>query len=444
MYAFFLAYAIVLVYHCKLAVLPAVLYIAGQIRVTEKHKMKSIAVIGGGASGILAAIFAASNKCRVTLFEKQKSIGRKILATGNGRCNLTNRQIDTSHYHGKNPKFTLNIFSRFGLNDTIEFFESAGIPLIEEKDGRMFPESLHAPGIVKILKYELSKRNIDILLNRKIEKIMPEKKGINLITAGREEHVFDSVILSAGSCAYPQLGASRAGYDLASSLGHRIIEPFPAILPLNIIEKEIRRMEGIKRICKIKTGIGGIIRAESTGDLLFTKFGISGTAALDVSRAVNAAAISGGNPKIIIDFFPDMQLHEFLRKIERLFIDRKKESALCLTGILQSRMAEVLLSIAGVNPLMPAGDITENDIKNIAETLKSLKLSAGEPRSFKEAVTAAGGVDVNEINPATMESKIIKNLFITGELLDIDGDSGGYNLQFAWSTGAVAGMAQKS
>ena len=191
--------------------------------------MKSIAVIGGGASGIMAAIFASDNRCGVSLFEKQKSIGRKILATGNGRCNLSNRNIDTPHYHGNNPRVTLNIFSRFGLNETIEFFESIGIPVVEEKEGRLFPESLHASSIVRILEYELSKRNIDIKLNRKIEKIIPDKKGIRLVTAGKEEHVFDSVILSAGSCAYPQLGASRTGYELASSLGHKIIEPFPAI-----------------------------------------------------------------------------------------------------------------------------------------------------------------------------------------------------------------------
>ena len=404
--------------------------------------MRSVAVIGGGASGIIAAIFAADNKCRVTLFEKQKSIGRKILATGNGRCNLSNRNIDTPHYHGNNPKFTLNIFSRFGLNETIEFFKSIGIPLVDEKEGRMFPESLHASSIVRIFEYELSKRNIDVRLNRKIEKIVSEKNGIKIVTAGREDHVFDSVILSAGSCAYPQLGASRAGYELASSIGHKIIEPFPAILPLNIIQKEIRRMEGIKRVCRVSAETGGKIKAESTGDLLFTKFGISGTAALDVSRTANEAAIKGINPKIIIDFFPDMGLHDFLLKIDNLFLDKNKEAALCLSGLMQYRMAEVLISLSGVNPSTRAGDITENDRKSIVKTLKSLELIAGEPRSFKEAVAAAGGVDVNEINPATMESKIIKNLFITGELLDIDGDSGGYNLQFAWSTGAVAGMSQ--
>ena len=405
--------------------------------------MKSIAVIGGGASGIMAAIFASDNRCGVSLFEKQKSIGRKILATGNGRCNLSNRNIDTPHYHGNNPRVTLNIFSRFGLNETIEFFESIGIPVIEEKEGRLFPESLHASSIVRILEYELSKRNIDIKLNRKIEKIIPDKKGIRLVTAGKEEHVFDSVILSAGSCAYPQLGASRTGYELASSLGHKIIEPFPAILPLNIIQKEIRRMEGIKRICKVSAVIGGKIRAESTGDLLFTEYGISGTAVLDISRAANEAAIKGENPEIIIDFFPDTAVHDFSRKIEDLFSDTNKEAALCLSGIMQYRMAGALLAISGLNPSIRAGDITGNDKKGIVKTLKSLKLSAGEPRSFKEAVTAAGGVDVNEMNPVTMESKIIKNLFITGELLDIDGDSGGYNLQFAWSTGALAGMAQK-
>lgn len=404
--------------------------------------MKKIAIIGGGASGIMAAMFASGSDNKVTVFEKQKKTGRKILASGNGRCNLSNRDIDLFRYHGKNPKFILNIFSRFGLNETIDFFQSIGIPVVEEKDGRLFPESLHASSIMRIFEYELKKRGAITALHHKVDKIIPQKKGIKLITAGKEEEMFDSVILSAGSCAYPQLGGSLSGYEIASSLGHTVIDPFPSILPVNIPQKAVHRLEGIKRVCRVLVETGGKITAESYGDLLFTKYGISGTAALDISRAVNSALIDGRKPSIIIDFFPGLNEDDFAEKLNMLLKDKNRGTALSLTGILRHRMCEVLLSLSGIDPSAPAGRLDRNDRENIVSCLKALRLEPGEPRSFREAVVAAGGVDVDEINPSNMESKIIKNLYITGELLDIDGDSGGYNLQFAWSTGAVAGIAQ--
>ncbi len=404
--------------------------------------MKKIAVIGAGASGIMAALFAAKKSNEVTLFEKQNKIGRKILSTGNGRCNISNKNIDIRHYHGHNPKFILNVFSKFSFQDTINYFESLGLPIVEENEGRLFPASMQASSVVDILNYELKKKDIELRLNKKIDKIIYAKNKFRIITAGKEEHIFDCVILSAGGSAYPELGASAIGYELAGAFGHKIYDPFPAILPINIPLKILHTLEGIKWNCKVQAEYNGKTIAESTGELLFTKYGISGPAALNISRAVNQHMLEKKIPQIKIDFFPESTEQMLTEKIQSLWIDTEKNVSFSLAGIIKKRIPEVLLQIADIDPYKQIKNLSDQEKLNIIAIFKNLKLYPGNPRTFKEAIVAAGGVDVNEIDPATMESRIIKNLYITGELLDIDGDSGGYNLQFAWSTGAIAGMSQ--
>lgn len=404
--------------------------------------MKNIAVIGAGASGIMAALFAAGKNNKVVLFEKQKKIGRKILSTGNGRCNISNKYIDVSHYHGHNPKFILNVFSRFGLQEVVKYFESIGLPFIEEDEGRLFPASMQASAVVDILNYELHKKGVDLRLNRKIEQINYSKKRFMVMTAGKEEHIFDSVILAAGSCAYAGLGASNIGYELAGALGHKIHGPFPALLPIGIPLQILHTLEGVKWNCMARAEYKGRVIAESTGELLFTKYGISGPAALNISRAVNQHVLEKKIPEIIIDFFPELTEQMLTEKIKNLWRDPDKAVSFSIAGIIKKRIPEVLFQIAGIDPYKKVNKLTDNEEKAIIKIFKYLKLTPGNPRAFKEAVVAAGGIDVDEINPATMESRIIEKLYITGELLDIDGDSGGYNLQFAWSTGALAGMSQ--
>jgi len=402
---------------------------------------KKTAVIGGGASGLIAAYFA-SEKSNVTLFERQKKIGRKILVTGNGRCNITNKNIDSGRYHGHNPEFTSRVFSSFGLAETEKFFNSIGIPLIEEDDGKLFPASLQASIVPKAFEYELVKRGVDIRVHRKIEKIIPEKNKFRLITAGMEEEIFDSVILACGSSAFPAAGASKSGYELAESLGHKVYEQFPVILPINIPLKALHTLQGIKWDCGVKVLHKEKCTAESCDELLFTAYGISGPASLKVSRSVNEIVLGGKVPDISLDFFPSLRLHDLEEILSILFTDRNKKLSFALLGILKERMPEVILSISEIDHEKRCGSLSGNEIKKILSALKDFRITPGKPRGFDEAVASAGGVSVNEIDPSTMESKLVKNLFITGELLDIDGDSGGFNLQFAWSTGAIAGMAQ--
>lgn len=402
---------------------------------------KKVAIIGAGASGLTAACFAAE-ACEVTVFEKQKKPGRKILVTGNGRCNITNRNISPEHYHGHNSGFVNDVFSRFGLRETEIFFRSIGIPFVEESEGKLFPASLQASVVPKVFQYELARRGVEIRLHRKIEHIIPEKKGFRVITAGREEGNFDSVILSCGSCAFPSVGGTRSGYELAGNFGHTVYEPFPVILPLNIPFKPLHTLQGIKWDCGVKVLRNGDVIASSLDELLFTAYGISGPASLKVSRSVNGLCLSGEVTEISLDFFPLLNMPDLRGMLMELFSDSGKKISFALLGILRERMPEIILAAAGIDHEKRCGNLSDKDKHRIASSLKDFRIKPGKPRGFDEAVAAAGGVCVDEVNPSTMESRLIQNLFITGELLDIDGDSGGFNLQFAWSTGALAGKAQ--
>jgi predicted Rossmann fold flavoprotein len=405
--------------------------------------VKRVAVIGGGASGLMAACFAAGEGNSVVVFEKQKKIGRKILVSGNGRCNITNRNISVENYHGLNPHFVNNVFARFGMEDTVDFFRSIGLPLVEENNGKLFPASLQSSTVVRIIEYELDRRGVDVRTHRKIDSIKKIGETFKLVTAGHEDCIFDSVILSAGSCAFPPAGGSRDGYELAGQMNHTVREPFPAILPVNIPLKIVHRLQGIKWDCSVKVVHDKNVLAASKGELLFTAYGISGPASLDISRAVNESMLQNAVPSIVIDLFPSNSESELSELLETLWADGSKTVSFSLIGIMKNPMPDVLLQVAGIDPVKQVRDLTIGERAKLARMLKAFTLEPGRPRGFNEAVVAAGGVDVNEIDPRTMESRLVRNLYITGELLDIDGDSGGYNLQFAWSTGAVAGKAQQ-
>ncbi len=360
--------------------------------------MKRIAVIGGGASGLMAACFASGDGNRVVIFEKQKKIGRKILASGNGRCNIANRHFDMEKYHGSNPRFVRNLFSRFGLPETIDFFESIGLPLIEENNGKLFPASLQASAVVRVFEYELAARKVEIKLHSKIDRLLSMSGRFRLLTTGKEAHEFDSVILSAGSCAYPSLGGSRNGYDLAAQLGHTVHEPFPAILPLTVPLKTLHRLQGIKWDCGLEVVHGSKTLASSVGEVLFTGYGLSGPASLDVSREVNSLAVRNILPDILVDFFPGRPVEDLSAQLESLWRDGAKSLSFSLAGILKQLMPEVICDAAGVDPLKPVGRLSKEDKAKLVKSLKGMKLMPGKPRGFGEAVVAAGGVAVDEVD----------------------------------------------
>jgi predicted Rossmann fold flavoprotein len=409
-----------------------------------KNGKKQVAVIGAGPSGMIAAIMASRAGCDVTVYEKQKKTGRKLAVTGNGQCNISNRNIDVSRYHGENPRFVRNVFARFGLEHTIDFFEEIGIPFVEKKQGKMYPCSLQAQSVVDILEYEVQHAGAELCLHRRVDRIEPDGNFVYISTAGHESLSYDSVIIAAGGCAYPQLGGGTIGYDLAASLGHAIVSPFPSILPLNVPLKILHRLEGIKWDVDLTVRCDGKTTGESSGELLFARYGISGPASLEISRAVNEALVRGQKPEIIINLFPARKAGEIRDLFDSLFSDRDRVTAFALSGVLKKRIPDIFVTIAGIDPAKKCGALTAHERRKIVEVCTSLVLEPGPMRPFSEAVVAAGGIAVDEVDPMTMESKKAKGVYLCGEMLDIDGDSGGFNLQFAWSSGAVAGMAQKA
>ncbi|MEJ5361525.1 MAG: NAD(P)/FAD-dependent oxidoreductase [Spirochaetota bacterium] len=400
---------------------------------------QKIGIIGAGASGLIAAYLASYNKRNeVHIFEKQNKIGRKVAATGNGRCNLTNMNMGPEHYHSGDIQFVTSVLQSFSLQDTLNFFHSIGIITTTLENGKVYPASLQASTVVKVFEHELSHNNVQIHLSRKIESIQPVHQGFTVTTAGKEEHFFHKVILACGSCAYGSLGASRDGYELAHTSGHTIIEPFPAILPLNISNKQLHTLQGIRWDCTLSVVVGNTTVQEVTDEVLFTAYGISGPAALAISRTVNAGLLQGKDVIIQCKIFPYYDYPALRDHFKTLLSQPNKSLEFALYGIMNNKMPRVFLSMAGIPYEWPSTE-SLNDIDTIIQAFTRASLYPGKPRPFTEAVVAAGGVTVNEVIPTTMESKLHKGLFITGELLDVDGNSGGYNLQFAWSTGAIAG-----
>lgn len=397
----------------------------------------------------MAACYAAERGASVTIFEKQPKPGRKLSASGNGRCNISNRSLSpefsdfSGHYMGENPSFVNNVFGKFGLAETEAFFVSAGLPFTEER-GRLFPFSLQASSVSAIFMYELKRRGVQLLTERRIDEIRRKGEGFSLTTAGHETFDFDSVILAAGSCAWPSLGGSELGYGLARSLGHRIVPPRPVILPLNIENRVFHRLQGIKWDTDLTVMSAGKTAGRGTGEMLFTAKGISGPSALMISGAVNASLEKKRKTVILADFFPSLTEDQLSAMMDSVWADDRKKFSFSLAGILKDRMCEVFPSIAGISPDARVSAVKIQDRKRFISLLKAMPMDPGQPGDFREAVAATGGVAVDEINPATMESLLVKNLFITGELLDIAGESGGYNLQFAWSTGALAGSSVRT
>ncbi len=399
---------------------------------------QTIGIIGGGASGLVAAYFAShNNNNSVHIFEKQNKIGRKVAASGNGRCNLTNMNMGSEHYHG-DKTFVAAVLGAFSLDDTIQFFETIGIVTTTLENGKVYPASLQATTVVRILEHELSHYNVTIHLSRKIESIKPVASGFKVTTAGKEEHFFHKIILACGSCAYSPLGASKDGYDLARMMGHTVVEPFPAILPVTITNKPLHTLQGIRWDCTLSVVIDNSVVQQVTDEVLFTAYGISGPAALSIARTVNHALLLGKAVTIQCNIFPYYAYNDVRNKLMRLLSQPDKSLEFALYGIMNNAMPKVFLSIAGIEYTLPAAAYI-NNIDAIINAFTHATLHPGAVRPFTEAVVAAGGVAMDEVDPTTMQSKLVPGLFITGELLNIDGNSGGYNLQFAWSTGAIAG-----
>ncbi|MFA9423482.1 MAG: NAD(P)/FAD-dependent oxidoreductase [Sedimentibacter sp.] len=399
-----------------------------------------IAVIGGGASGLLAAIAAARNGAEVTIYEKMNKVGKKILATGNGRCNYTNMYMSIDRYHSKNIKRAENVMNYFDLQKTLSFFEDLGIYPYVDETGKVYPNSLQASSVLDVLRYEAARLKIEEVTDFEVVELRKNKDRFSIIGSDRTFNT-DKVILCTGGKASPQLGSDGFGYELAKSLGHKIIEPSPALVQLKLKGKYFKKIAGIRFDGIVKGFTEQNLIREDEGEILFTEYGISGPPVLQISRKVIEAMNKEERVFISVDMFPNLtkaMLHDILR--DRFFKIGYKGIEDGLVGFINKKFIPVVLMEAGFEKLdKKCEKLNKKEIYKIIEVLKDWKFEVTGHNTWQQAQCTAGGVDLSEVNPNTLESTKSKGLYLAGEILDVDGDCGGFNLQWAWSSGYSAG-----
>ena len=399
-------------------------------------EMMVVAIIGGGASGMAAALAAAENENnQVILLERQARVGRKLQATGNGRCNLSNIHAENRGYHGQNPDFVRNAISAFSPSDTLKWFASLGLFTVTEDSGKVYPYSDQANSVVDVLRLSLVKENITLKLGYEVAKIQKTEKGFR-ITNGEEAISCDKLIVACGGLAGSKLGGTMSGYKLLAKLGHRSTKLRPSLVQIKSAWPELPSLKGVRTNCHIEILHNGEIYAQSIGELQLTEHGISGPVVFEISRDVCAAP---GKWTAKLDFLPDVSMERLEAELQR-----RRETNLpmeeLLTGILHNRLGRVLTKTAGIKGKQMASQISNAELREVLQAVKALELTLTEPLGMDSAQVTAGGVLTDGFDPDTMESKLIPGLYACGEVLDIDGDCGGYNLQWAWSSGRCAGL----
>ena len=399
-------------------------------------KKYDVTIIGAGAAGMMAAITASGNGKRVALIDKNPQLGRKLLATGNGRCNLTNSVVTLDCYHGANPEFIETVLSQFDQHATLEFFQDLGLVVKEESGGRVFPRTNQASSVVEVLKQHLNK--VDVMLEAEVVGIERSSLWKTSLKSGKILQS-DKLIIATGGRAAFYLGSTGDGLYWAKKLGHSLTPIHAALVPIEIVEQWPKDIQGIKVEAGVWATCGNDKICESAGDVLFTSYGVSGPAIMAQARSV-APLLQTSEVLLHIDLFPDMAQDQLDRTVLRVFgSDGRKMLRDALVGLLPSGMIPVILRLTGLAETERIAAITKSKRLEIVRTLKDLTLTVLKLRPLKEAQVTAGGINSEEIDPQSLQSRLVKGLYFAGEMLDVDGDSGGYNLQWAWSSGYVAG-----
>ena len=409
---------------------------------------KRVIVIGAGASGMMAALMAAENGAQVMLFEKNDRPGKKILISGKGRCNVTTdkdtTEIINSFLH--NGKFLYTALASFSNQQVKYFFEEAGVPLKVERGERVFPVSDQAKDIVNALRRKLEAAGVDLWLNATVKEVLYEDgRAVGVLLPNGRKIEADCVIVATGGASYPGTGSTGDGYHFARKAGHNIVSLRPSLIPLECAEGYVKELQGLslKNVTFTITTAEGKKLAEDFGEMLFTHFGVSGPIVLTQSYKAVDYWQKNKQPLVgSIDFKPALSREKldarFLREIEE---QNKKQLKNSLPALMPSKLIPVFLKRANVSGDKAMHQITKEERMRMVDTLKDFRFTITKARPIEEAIVTAGGVSVKEVSPKTMESKLVKGLYFTGEVLDIDGMTGGFNLQAAFSTGYLAGIA---
>lgn len=396
-----------------------------------------IGIIGAGASGMAAAITAAeAPNVQVVLFERQARVGKKLLATGNGRCNLSNRCAAPEKYHGDAPEFTETALRLFPVEDTLRWFGNLGLLTVTEQSGKIYPYSDQANSVVDVLRFGLMRSNITLRTGFEVRKVHRTETGFEIRGDG-ETVACDRLIIACGGLAGTKLGGSMSGYKLLSQLGHRTTKLRSSLVQLKTAWSGISSLKGVRANCSIVIRKDAAVFAQSTGEIQFTDYGISGPVVFEISRDVCHCP---GRWYAQIDFLPDYSQEQLLAAL-RSRRNTQLTAEELLTGILHNRLGKILSRAAGLRDQTRISDIPDAAFALVCSITKCFELELTEPMGMDSAQVTAGGVRTEEFDPETMESKRVPGLYACGEVLDIDGDCGGYNLQWAWSSGRLAGQS---
>ena len=395
-------------------------------------------IVGAGAAGLVAAITSAKAGHDVLLLEQNSKIGKKILVSGNGKCNIDNKYINLNRFHSQNPPFIEKILEDHDFEVVEKFFTSIGLELIEGKEGKMFPMSLQASSVVELLEYEAKRAGVEILCDCEVTAI-DKKADIFTVETSQGIKNCRKFLLASGSPAAPQLGGSNSGYAFATKVGHTLIPRHPSLVQLCSEEKWVKVCAGVKVAGIAQLYANGEQIAEKKGDLLFTNYGISGLAILDLSREVSTRLANYDYCELSLDLMPELSKE----KLTNLLLNRIEEGSekpieIWLHGVMNKKLISVILAQSKCKAKQE-NDLNRKEIGKLVYAIKNLKLSINDTKGFQGAEVSTGGINTTEVNPQTMESKLVPNLYFAGEILDVDGDRGGFNFHFAWVSGLRVG-----
>ena len=407
--------------------------------------MKKVIVIGGGAAGMMAACMAAVEGAHVTLLEKNEKTGKKIYITGKGRCNLTNACQREEFLENviTNPKFLYSAFAQLDNQAVMNFFEKAGCRLKTERGDRVFPVSDHSSDVIAALNGELKKNRVQVMLHTEVSELLLEEGSIKgvLLSDGKKLHA-DAVIIATGGRSYESTGSTGDGYRFAKQAGHTIKDLRPSLVPFVVKEEWCKKLQGLSlknvavTLKKEKKKI-----YEGFGEMLFTHFGVSGPLILSAS-SFYTAKYNGQEALLTIDLKPAMDREQLDKRILRDFEENAgKQFKNALDKLLPAKLIPVMVELSGIDPHKKTSEVTKKERSRLVELFKELKLTVNGCRGYGEAIITGGGVNVKEIDPKTMGSRLVNGLYFAGEVMDVDALTGGFNLQIAWSTGALAGKS---
>lgn len=399
-----------------------------------------VVIIGGGAAGLTAAISAARCGAHTVILEHKDKTGKKLLATGNGKCNYTNENQDITCYRGEHPDFVMPVFEQFGFPETVAFFENIGVvPKI--KNGYYYPSGEQASSVLEVLRLEANYLRVREVCNCEISSIQNTKQGF-CISSSAGIFFGKNMIFATGLLAAPKSGSDGSAFRYIEDFGHHFIDIVPALVPLQGKQAFFKQLAGIRTEIRADLYVENILTASEYGELQLTDYGVSGIPIFQLSRYAAKALKAGQNVHILLDFLPNMCSEDVVTLFEKRLhkTDQKKTICECFVGLFNKKLAEVLIKEAGISLGDSPVKVQTEQIKHLADLAKGLRADITGTKSFEQAQVCAGGISTEEICPDTMESKFIPGLYFAGEIIDIDGRCGGYNLQWAWSSGYVAGL----